>query len=136
MMKYKFRGKRKDNGGWVYGSLVHQTNYYGDVCDKYYIVDGTSCPVDDVLGEEYEVIPETVGQFTGLHDKNSVGIYNGDILEVNFNDDCCNIGKQKAVIKYSEKHTAFLMKPIDNWAFCEMSDGKVIGNIHDKEEVR
>ena len=101
-------------------------------------------------GDEY-----ILEQFTGLHDsttwkelteqerKDWTGkgnfpsewkgrkIFEGDILEVNFNDDCCNIGKQKAIIKYSDKHASFLVEPLDDWSFCGMDEGEVIGNIHE-----
>lgn len=70
MREIKFRGKRLDNGEWVYGDLIHD-NIGG--CYIY--------PIEcDNLYKENAVLPESVGQFTGLHDKNGKEIYEGDIL--------------------------------------------------------
>ena len=60
MREIKFRGKRKVNGEWITGSLIKK---WTGAVDKYYIHDGLY---------ETEVIPETVGQYTGLKDKNGV----------------------------------------------------------------
>lgn len=53
----KFRGKRIDNGEWVYGDLLQPT----EICDIYEIANCKS-----IDGTRYEVIPETIGQFTRI----------------------------------------------------------------------
>lgn len=131
MRTIKFRGKRIDNGEWVYGDLIHgQGPKYG----RCYILPHTHIypkGCHDLDG--WNVHPETVGQFTGLTDKDGREIYEGDLV--------ChqsrNGNKPHSIIYQSGAFCGnygltYSLFQENMEQYCEIT---VIGNIHDNPEL-
>ena len=126
MREIKYRGRRLDNGAWEYGDLVQ----FGQKCHtpcKCAIIPGTASGSDPLCKVllDYEVDPATVGQFTGLKDKNGKEIYEGDILTDEFE----SIG----VVEWRDG--AFVVNFQITDCFDDLYQMWSIGNIHDNPEL-
>ncbi len=127
MRKILFRGKRIVNGEWVYGDYC-QPERLGESGDEEHII--IERPAD---GGEYYVIPETVGQFTGLTDRNGNKIFEGDIVK--YGDTI-----HEVVFEQRNKTAYFGMvySEIETLPFGHYQDLRqieVIGNIYDNPEL-
>ena len=131
MREILFRGKRIDNGEWVYGSLWINI-------DEVYILSAANC-----VG--IEVDPKTVGQYTGLTDKNGKKIFEGDILHVV--SECCDYDFKTSVgAKYGYVSGFYVDGDFGDGDFTEIgyafdywenedAEVEVISNIHDNPEL-
>lgn len=127
----EFRGQRADTKEWVYGDLVRMPLDAGDYNNppsqelKWFITD-THC----LTHKWTEVIPETVGMFTGLLDKNNNKIFEGDKLEVldeNTLDETVYIG----IMKWSTDKVAYRMEMLNcNYCNTDRRTLNIIGNVH------
>ena len=138
MRDYLFRGKWKDNGEWVEGCGIIATENWVSIFTVIDDIDENSSEVNEI-----EVIPETVGQYTGLKDKNDTKIFEGDIVLVPYVDPIFKCAWndtsscERAIVKYCngmfyveyiESDDKFTLSAMDGYM-------KIIGNIYDNPEL-
>lgn len=142
MREILFRGKRCDNGEWVQGFYVRADHHWHkNGIHKDWIALGASANGGwFALHNKYAVKTETVGQFTGLTDKNGKKIFEGDILkerDVVHNGEIQIKGIAHEVVMRKGCWCVIPANDIEGWDFLS-SNAKlceIIGNIHDNPEM-
>lgn len=126
-IKILFRGKRIDNGEWVEGY------YYANPIETLILPLGHEI---SVTLDSVKVIPETIGQFTGLTDSDIDGslVFEGDVIEN------CDTKQLQVVFWHEEKAAWYCRYIIDSDRIVSLANSignlnKVIGNIHDNPEL-
>lgn len=134
-----FKGKT-ESGEWVEGSLIEldRDSAYVYICKPYLLASSLS-PFELIKFNSKLVLPETICQFTGLHDKHGKRIWEGDIHERE---------NHFFVVKYGKYRDCETKEDGYGWYFeythrkgCESFDGteneyvNIIGNIHDHPEL-
>ncbi len=132
MREIIFRAKRKDNGEWVYG-------FYALFASNKGLKHGIYTGAENGCVIPYEVDPETVGQYTGLTDKNGKKIFEGDIVKGDLGLGYGDNENHIAYIEYQEDGMSFCLVEVleEDFGKCaEISDDlEVIGNIYDNPEL-
>lgn len=132
----KFRGKRKTDGEWLYG-------YYFVNRGLHFIVTDDLAPAGNTF-KDYEVDPETVGQYTGLTDMKGRGVYEGDIINwLRHRIDRTGYIEEGRV-EFRTEEQAFVVinkfktqdgrESVRNILNC-LTNLDVVGNIHDNPEL-
>ena len=128
MREILFRGKRVDNGEWVFGDLLHN-------CDCVKIRENET-KINHVA-RSFPVLPKTIGQYTGLTDKNGTRIFEGDIVKQEFSkfrqstNGICEFHDGSFGLKIKDLG---IEKFLPFACICNATY-KVIGNIHDNPEL-
>lgn len=130
MREFLFRGK-KDNNEWIFGDLLHRESH-----SKYFIRDLTT-------NNSYAVVPNTIGQYTGVKDENNIRIFENDIISIPYTDMSGFTEYQQALVfwhneilgwcvRFMDGEVLYLNDVIDS---SNPMDISVVDNIIDNKEL-
>lgn len=139
MRTVKFKGKHLTDGRWIHGDLIHADKGLVNIWTNDAF--GNNSEDVDEYGEEVRVDPCTVGQYTGLHDKNGKEIYEDDIVKAPLLDpifgDVLSDAFDSAPVSFH--NGAFVVEYYKGMHKIYLQDlydkVEVIGNIHDNPEL-
>lgn len=114
MREILFRGKRKPWDGWCEGFLVKTGDHF------------RISTQNDMIS--FGVYPETVGQYTGMTDKNGVKIFEGDILNALYSNEIGDCYSAENIVVNMEDYNLM-------WSIEHSNEVIVVGNIHDNPEL-
>lgn len=117
MREILFRGMRLGNGEWVYGYLFR-------IWDEAYILWGTTNGIPGMI----KVDPSTVGQYTGLTDKNGEKIFEGDVITI-------SSAFMTGIVEYHDCGFEVRENDVYECLWYDSDELEVIGNIHDNPEL-
>lgn len=139
MREILFRGKRKDNGEWVEGFYYVRQAMHGKLLlgEPEHVITTGVLKIYGAYGEreqlsQVEVIPETVGQFTGLTDIGGKKIFEGDIMKTAVT----GLASHTGVVEFADG--AFGLRCTDGAGLflCYVAGSfTIIGNVHDHPEL-
>lgn len=126
MREILFKARRKDNGKWVYGYLFRTPLTADFDCDGQYFSSMVKriC-ISNEDGCVFEVIPETICEYTGLTDKNGVKIFENDLVKARYEEN-------NGYIKWNSDNASFQVKGIPSHTLKRADELEVIGNVFDE----
>lgn len=123
MREILFRGKRIDNGEWVYGSYWH---YSCSNTHQHFVF-------NDDMSIWVSVDPDTVGQFAGLNDCNGVKIFEGDIVRYGDTIHRVVFEQRNGTAYFGLVYAAYETLPFGHYQ--DLKQIEVVGNIYDNPEL-
>ena len=127
-----FHGKRIDNGEWVEGHFFTQVYAPETIEEDWYCF---IKPIGSETLESYRVDPDTVGECSGVPDKNGKRIFEGDILLLDDIRGFVNYGRGCFCVRMPHPDYLYRSNPAIDIVLNEYPGLEVIGNIHDNPEL-